>query len=139
GYLAAVVMHEMAHGLGPSFARKNGKQVAINESIGPAYAALEEATADVAGMFGLEWLMKHNAIPASRREEYYASYLAGIFRSVRFGAAEAHSKAELMQFNYLVEQGALRFANGRYSIDYAKAPAALAALAKELLEIEAAG
>ena len=139
GYLAAVVMHEMAHGLGPSFAHRDGKQVPINEAIGPAYAALEEAKADVAGMFGLEWLMRHNAIPATRRDEYYASYLAGIFRSVRFGDAEPHSKAELMEFNYLVEQGAVGYASGRYTIDFGKAPAALASLTKELLETEAAG
>ncbi|MBS1854558.1 MAG: Zn-dependent hydrolase [Acidobacteria bacterium] len=139
GYLAAVVMHEIAHGLGPAFAHRAGKQVAINEAIGPAYAALEEAKADVTGMFGLEWLMRKGAIAANRREEYYASYVAGIFRSVRFGAAEAHSKAELMEFNYLVESGAVRLANGRYSVNYAKAPAALAALTRELLTIEAAG
>jgi hypothetical protein len=139
GYMAAVVMHEIAHGLGPAFAHREGKQLSINEALGPVYSALEEAKADVTGMFGLEWLMQHNAIPASRREEYYASYAAGIFRSVRFGAAEAHSKAELMEFNYLVEQGALRLVKRRYTLDYAKAPAALAALAKELLETEAAG
>jgi hypothetical protein len=139
GYLAAVVMHEMAHGLGPNFARRGGKETPINEAIGPAYSALEEAKADVAGMFGLDWLMKQGAVPASRREEYYASYVAGIFRSVRFGAGEAHSRAELMEFNFLVERGAIRFANGRYTIDYAKMPGALAALAKELLEIEATG
>ena len=139
GYLAAVVMHEMAHGLGPAFARAGGKQTPINEAIGPAYAALEEAKADVAGMFGLEWLMRHKAVAEARREEYYVSYLAGIFRSVRFGAAEPHSKAELMEFNYLAEQGAVRLEKGRYAIDFGKAPAALAALARELLEIEAAG
>jgi hypothetical protein len=139
GYMAAVVMHEIAHGLGPSFAHRGGKEVSINEAIGPVYAALEEAKADVTGMFGLEWLMQHGAVAASRREEYYASYVAGIFRSVRFGAAEAHSKAELMEFNHLMEQGAIRAANGRYAINYSRAPAALAALAKELLEIEAAG
>jgi hypothetical protein len=134
-----VVMHEIAHGLGPSFAHRGGKELPINEALGPVYAALEEAKADVTGMFGLEWLMQHGAVAPSRREEYYASYVAGIFRSVRFGAAEAHSKAELMEFNYLVEQGAIRAANGRYAINYAKAPVALKALAKELLEIEAAG
>jgi hypothetical protein len=139
GYMAAVVMHEIAHGLGPSFAHRGGKELPINEALGPVYAGLEEAKADVVGMFGLEWLMQHGAISPSRREEYYASYIAGIFRSVRFGAAEAHSKAELMEFNYLVEQGAIRAANGRYALNYAKAPAALASLAKELLEIEAAG
>src|SRR5262249_1474411 len=68
GYLAAVVMHEIAHGLGPSFARREGKQVSINEALGPVYAALEEAKADVAGMFGLDWLMRHGALAADRRQ-----------------------------------------------------------------------
>src|SRR5215467_4755493 len=141
GYLAAVVMHEIAHGLGPAFARVGGKQVSINEALGPVYAALEEAKADVAGMFGLEWLMQHGAVAANRRQEYYASYVAGIFRSVRFGTGEAHGRAEMMEFNYLSEQGAITrdASTGRYAIDFTKMTQAVTSLAKELLEIEATG
>lgn len=140
GYLAAVMMHEISHGLGPAFARKNGQHVDIREAIGPVYSGLEEAKADVTGMFGLQWLVDHGALPKERLEEYYASYVAGIFRTVRFGTAEAHGRAEMMEFNFLNERGAItRDASGRYVIDYAKIPAALAALAKELLEIEATG
>jgi hypothetical protein len=66
--------------------------------------------------------------------------VAGIFRTVRFGTAEAHGRAEMMEFNVLSERGAIaRDASGRYVIDYAKMPDAIAALAKELLEIEATG
>jgi hypothetical protein len=76
----------------------------------------------------------------SRAYDYYASYVAGIFRTVRFGVAEAHGRAEMMEFNYLAEQHAInREASGRYSIDFARMPAAIAKLAKELLEIEATG
>jgi hypothetical protein len=100
---------------------------------------LEEAKADVTGMFGLQWLMDHGALPKSRAQEYYASYLAGIFRTVRYGIAEAHGRAEMMEFNYLSEQGAIHKENGRYSVDYGRIAAALAGLTKELLEIEAAG
>jgi len=140
GYLAAVMMHEICHGLGPAFARKGGQHVDIREAIGPTYSGLEEAKADVTGMFGLKWLVDHGALPKERLEEYYASYVAGIFRTVRFGTAEAHGRAEMMEFNYLAEQGAItRAASGRYVIDYAKMPDTLAALAKELLEIEATG
>jgi hypothetical protein len=139
GYLACTVMHEISHGLGPAYARKNGKQVDINEVIGPAYAALEEAKADVTGMFGLAWLVDHNALPRKRIEEYYASYVAGIFRTIRFGTGEAHGRAEMMEFNYLVENQALSHAAGRYTIDYARLPAVLAQLNKELLIIEASG
>jgi len=140
GYLAAVMMHEISHGLGPAFARKGGQHIDIREAIGPAYSGLEEAKADVTGMFGLKWLVDRGALPKERLEEYYASYVAGIFRTVRFGTAEAHGRAEMMEFNYLAEKGAIvREASGRYGIDYAKMPDALAALAKELLDIEATG
>jgi hypothetical protein len=140
GYLAGTMMHEIAHGLGPAFARRDGKQVDIREAIGPLYSPLEEAKADVVGMFGLHWLVDHGALPKQRLPEYYASELAGIFRTVRFGVAEAHGRAEMMEFNYLSEQKAIqRDSSGRYVMDYARMPAAIAALAKELLEIEATG
>ncbi len=140
GYLAAVMMHEICHGLGPAFAHQNGKQVDIRAAIGPVYSGLEEAKADVTGMFGLKWLVDHGALPKERLEEFYASYVAGIFRTVRFGTAEAHGRAEMMEFNYLNERGAVtRDASGVYVIDYSKMPDAMASLAKELLEIEATG
>jgi hypothetical protein len=140
GYLTIVMMHEICHGLGPAFARVDGKQVDIRQAIGPTFSGLEEAKADVTGMLGMKWLVDHGALPKERLEEYYASYVAGIFRTVRFGTAEAHGRAEMMEFNFLAERGAIvRDADGRYGIDYAKMPDAIAALAKELLEIEATG
>jgi hypothetical protein len=141
GYLAVVVMHEMSHGLGPAYSRVNGKQADIRESIGPIYSGLEEAKADIVGLYGLDWLMNKGVLPKSRARDYYASHVAGIFRTVRFGVAEAHAKAEMMEFNYFVEQGAITrdARTGRYAIDFAKMPGAVASLAKELLEIEASG
>jgi len=139
GYLAAVMMHEICHGLGPAFARVDGKHVDIRAAIGPTYSGLEEAKADVTGMFALKWLVDHGALPKERLEEYYASYVAGIFRTVRFGTAEAHGRAEMMEFNFLSERGAIVADNGTYAIDYTKIGDAIAAVAKELLEIEATG
>jgi hypothetical protein len=140
GILTAVILHEISHGLGPAFARAGGKPVDIRESIGPSYSGLEEAKADVVGMFGLKWLVDHGALPKNRLEEYYASYVASIFRTVRFGTGEAHGRAEMMEFNYLRERNAItRDASGRYAVDFSKMPDAIASLAKELLEIEATG
>jgi hypothetical protein len=139
GYLSATLMHEISHELGPDFARRNGKQVDIREAIGPAYSGLEEAKADVVGMFGLKWLVDHGAMPRARLEEYYASYVAGIFRTLRFGTGEAHGRAEMMEFSYLTEQHALAYSAGHYAIDLARIPVVLTALARELLEIEATG
>jgi hypothetical protein len=140
GILTAVILHEICHGLGPAFARSGGKQVDIRESIGAAYSGLEEAKAGIVGMFGLKWLIDHGALPKARLEEYYASYVASIFRTVRFGTGEAHGRAEMMEFNYLTERKAItRDAAGRYVVDFGKMPDAIASLAKELLEIEATG
>jgi hypothetical protein len=141
GYLAAVILHEISHGLGPAYARVGGKEVDIREAIGPIYSGLEEAKADVVGMVGLKWLVDRGALPRDRLEEYYASYVGGVFRTVRYGTAEAHGMAEMMEFNYLSEQQAIvrDAATGRYAVEYARMPGALARLAKELLEIEATG
>jgi hypothetical protein len=72
---------------------------------------------------------------------YYASEVAGIFRTVRFGVAEAHGRAEIMEFNFFSERGAISrdAASGRYAIDFGRMPEAVAALARELLEVEATG
>jgi hypothetical protein len=140
GYMLGTIMHEISHGLGPAFARTAAGKVSIRESIGPVYSGLEEAKADVTGMFGLKWLLDHGVLPKEKLEEFYASYVGGIFRTVRFGVAEAHGQAEMMEFNYLSSRGAIRReASWRYTIDYDKMPDALAGLAKELLEIEATG
>jgi hypothetical protein len=139
GYLASTVMHEICHGLGPAFAHRDGRQIDIREAIGKSYSGLEEAKADVVGMFALKWLVDRGVLPNDRLEEYYASYLAGIFRTVRFGTGEAHGRAEMMEFNVLFEQSAIVESGGRYRVDYARMPAAIERLAKELLEQEATG
>ncbi len=141
GYMAGTVLHEISHGLGPAFARQGGQQVDIREAIGPVYSPLEEAKADAVGMFGLKWLVDHGALPKDRLEEYYASYVGGILRTVRYGTAEAHGQAEMMEFNYLSEQKAVVRdpATGLYGVDYARVPDAIARLAKTLLEVEATG
>src|SRR5579884_2078248 len=141
GYLAVVLMHEICHGLGPAYARTSKGQADIRESIGPTYAGLEEAKADIVGLFALNWLMEKGMAPKEKSQEFYASHVAGIFRTVRFGVAEAHGRAEMMEFNYFAEQGAITHdpATGRYAIDFTKMTQAVASLAKELLEIEATG
>ena len=142
GYLAVVMMHEISHGLGPAYAHTAANsKMDIREAIGPAFSGLEEAKADVVGMFALRWLVDHHVLPAERLQEYYSSYIAGIFRTVRFGAEEAHGRAEMMEFNFLADSGAVRLNGdaGRYEIDYEILPKAIHILARELLEMEATG
>jgi hypothetical protein len=140
GYMASTVMHEICHGLGPAYSRTSEGKKDIREALADVFPGLEEAKADVVGMFGLKFLMDKGVLPKDREQEYYATYVAGIFRTVRFGVGEAHGRAEMMELNYLSEQKAVtRDTSGRYVIDYAKMPTTIAALAKELLEQEATG
>ena len=141
GYLAITLMHEISHRLGPAFARVGGDKQDMRAAIGPAYSGLEEAKADIVGLLGLKWLVDHGAVSPQKLNGYYICHLAGIFRTVRFGIAEAHSRAEMMEFNYLAARGVLARepASGRYRIELDRMPGAVADLAGELLQREASG
>jgi hypothetical protein len=141
GYLAAVVMHEISHGLGPAFTRVGGGKHDIRSAIGPVYSGLEEAKADIVGLFAFKWLFDHGDLAPEKLNGYYISFVAGIFRTVRFGVAEAHGRAEMMEFNYLAARGVLvrDRVGGRYGIELDRMPGAVADLAKELLQQEASG
>jgi hypothetical protein len=141
GLMDFVILHEVSHGLGPSFAHTAAGKVGIGEAIGPQYSSLEESKADVTSMHDVKWLVDHGVIPKSKLDGIYASYLAETFRTIRFGIAEAHGQGSMMQLSYLTEQGAIRRdpATGRYEVDFAKFPAAIESLDKELLEQEATG
>jgi hypothetical protein len=124
-------MHEISHGLGP---------LVSNEALGPILSSLEEAKADVVGMFGLQWLLDKGILDKNRSREFYASYLAGLMRSVRFGTGESHSRAQTMELNYLSERGAIqRTPDGLYAVRHDTIPQAMRDLARELLEQEALG
>ncbi len=139
-YLLFTIMHEMAHGLGPAYARTSTGKVPIREAIGPVLQRPGGGQSRCSRHVRPEVAGGPRRLPKEKLEEYYASYVAGIFRTVRFGTGEAHGQAEMMEFNYLSERGAIkRQSSGMYAIDYAAMPGALADLAKELLEIEATG
>jgi hypothetical protein len=141
GYLLGTVTHEISHGLGPAFAQNAaGGKVDIREAVGASYSGLEEAKADVVGMFALKWLTDRGALTKNQLVAAYASYVADMFRTVRFGIAEAHGQAEMMEFNYLSEHKAIRrTASGKYEVDDEAMPQRISALAKELLEMEGTG
>jgi hypothetical protein len=139
--LQFVILHEISHGLGPSYARTSKGKTDVREAIGAQYSALEEAKADIVGQLCFAWLVNRGAVPKSQQNGVYASFLGETFRTIRFGIAEAHGAGAMMEFSYLSEQGAIRrnSSSGLYEVDFAKMPAAMASLAKELLEQEATG
>src|SRR5262249_33390569 len=103
GYMSDTLLHEIAHELGPNFSRVNGRQVEIGEAIGPLHSALEEAKADIVGLFSANLLVSRGVLRKEQIPEFYASHVADFFRTARLSAAEAHGLAGIMEFNYLAE------------------------------------
>jgi hypothetical protein len=141
GYTVDTLLHEIAHGLGPAYARTNGKTTDIREAIGPQFSGLEEAKADVVGLLGAEQLAARGVIGRAQLESCYASHVADLLRMLRFGTAEAHAVSEIMQFSYFADRKVIVWDAGarRFAVDLGRMPEAVRALSKELLEIEATG
>ena len=131
-FFANVMFHETAHGMGI----KNtitGKGT-VREALGNQYNALEEAKADVLGLYLVTKLSEMGVYTNTTMEDNYTTFMAGIFRSVRFGAASAHGKANMLTFNYFQNEGAfVRNEEGRYAIDFEKMKVAVEKLAGDIL------
>lgn len=140
-FFTFILLHELAHGLGPQTARANGRVVPLREALRDLYSPVEEAKADTVALHAAQVLLDRNVLAAGLARTLYPTTLAGFFRSVRFGVAEAHGRGVALQFNYLSDAGAIGYdaATGRFAIDAARARDAVRDLAAELLAIEAEG
>ncbi len=138
-FFSTVMFHEVAHGLGiKEVVRKPG--LLVREALKEHASALEEGKADILGLYMIRQLHEKGELESSM-EAYYATFMAGIFRSVRFGAASAHGKANMMRFNYFMEHGA--FAkdpeSGKYRVDFSKMEEAMKGLSERILTIQGNG
>ncbi len=139
-YLAEVLHHELSHGLGPGKITVDGRDTEVRLELKELYSTLEEAKADVMGVFNLLALIDRGEIPASVRASLEPTYVAGLFRSARFGVHEAHGRGVVSQFNYLLEKGALAVDDeGRFRPVSERFPAAIRELLGELLLLQARG
>ncbi len=141
GFFNHTLMHEMSHGIGPGNIVKDGNKTEVKIELKETYSTIEECKADVLGMYNNLFMIEKGIYPKEFEKEIWPSFLAGIFRSIRFGINEAHGGGNALIFNYLFEKGAYKFdkKNDRLSIDYSKINDALTSLATELLMIEAKG
>ena len=137
-FFSNVCYHEVAHGLGIKKTVTTGKP--CREALGAQYSAWEEAKADICGLFLTEQLINRGEITDITVEDAYVTFVAGIFRSVRFGATEAHGIANMMCFNYFQDKGAFtRNDKGKYVVDMAKAHEAMEGWAALILQMEGDG
>ena len=140
-FFTHILAHELMHGLGPHSIVLKGKQTTVRQAMQELSSALEEAKADVSGLFALQYMIDHKLIDSSMQKQMYVTYLAGIFRSVRFGINEAHGQGMAMQFNYLLDEGGIVYneASGVFSADVEKCKAVVRKLTGEIMTLQAQG
>jgi hypothetical protein len=136
-----ILAHELSHGIGPHQIKVGGRDTSPRQELKELYSALEEAKADVTGLFMMQYFFDHGMAHAAAAErQLYTTFLASAFRSLRFGLTEAHGKGMALQFNYLADKGAfVANADGTFAVDMAKVKGAVRDLCHDLLTIEAQG
>ena len=136
-FFSNVMFHEVAHGLGIKNT-VNGKG-SVRDALKEANSALEEGKADILGLYMVNQLLKKGEL-SGKQEDYFVTFLAGILRSVRFGASSAHGQANMIAFNYFAENGAFeKTANGRYKVNVAKMEKAMNGLSELILMLQGNG
>ena len=139
-FFTHILMHEMVHGLGPHGLERPTGHTTVREQLGPAYPAIEEAKADVVGLFALHRLVDRGVLPKELERTMYATFLASSFRSIRFGVNEAHGRGVALQLNWFLDQGGVVVGkDGRFSVVDGKIRAAVESLSRELLSLQARG
>lgn len=136
-FFANVMFHEVAHGLGIK-STINGKGY-VRKALQEQYSWLEEAKADILGLYMVSSLLKKGELEGDIKD-YYTTFMAGILRSVRFGAGEAHGKANMLCFNFFNSKGAFeRNSSGTYKVNYEKFATAMNDLSREILTLQGNG
>ncbi|HYA24664.1 MAG TPA: hypothetical protein VEF05_10925 [Terriglobales bacterium] len=148
-FFTHTVAHELMHGLGPHQIKVDGRPTTPREELKELYGAIEEAKADVTGLWALQYMMDHSKemglqklLPSDEaaQRQLYTTYLASSFRELRFGLNDAHGKGMAIQFNTLMDKGAfVQHPNGTFSVDMSKIKTAVAELDHDLLTTEAQG
>ncbi|MCO6474803.1 MAG: peptidase [Melioribacteraceae bacterium] len=141
GFFNHTLMHEMSHGIGPGFIKVDGRDTEVKKELKETYSKLEECKADILGMFNNIYMIEKGVFPREFEKEIWATFLAGVFRSVRFGINEAHGGGTAIIYNYLLENGGYEFdeTSQTVSVNYEKIYPALKNLANKILIIQATG
>ena len=139
-YFNEVLHHELSHGLGPGTITVDGRATEVRKELKELFDGIEEAKADVMGVYNILALIEQGEMPAELRRSLEPTYVAGLFRSARFGADEAHGQGVVSQFNYLMEKGALTVdGKGRFRAVPEKFPSAIRDLLHDILMLQATG
>ena len=137
-FFTHILMHELMHGLGPHVV--HGTNTPVREALKDTYSALEEAKADISGLWALAQLAEKGTISADIARAMYTTFVASSFRSIRFGLTSAHGRGQILQLNYLLDQGAVIVnADGTFSVVDSKIRQAVANLTRDIMTMQAVG
>ena len=139
-FFTHILMHELMHGLGPHDIRIGGRATTVREELKDAYSTLEEAKADISGLWALQYLVDKGTLPRSLERSMYTTFLASAFRTIRFGLSSSHARGIAIQLNTLLDKGAFKVnADGTFAVDHARVKTAVAELSGELITIQGEG
>ncbi len=139
-FFTHILMHELMHGLGPHNIVVAGRNTTVRQELKETYSAIEEAKADISGLWALQHLVDKGVLPKTFEETMYTTFLASMFRSVRFGINEAHGKGVAVQLNYFLDKGAVVVnEDGTFSVKADQIKAAVAGLTRDILTLQAEG
>jgi hypothetical protein len=139
-FFTHILMHELMHGLGPHNLESGGRATTVRQELKEAYSAIEEAKADVSGLWALQYLVDNGKLPKALQETMYTTFLASSFRTLRFGVNAAHGRGMAIQINTLLDAGAVKVAaDGTFSVDPARIRGAVEALTRDLMTLQAEG
>jgi hypothetical protein len=139
-FFTHILMHELLHGLGPHEITVAGRETTVRAELGDTYSALEEAKADVAGLFALQKLLDEGKLDRAMQRTLYPTFLASAFRSIRFGVGEAHGRGMALQLSWFLDEGAIApRPDGTFAIDGARMREAVVSLTREIMMIQGKG
>ena len=139
-FFTHILMHELMHGLGPHDISVGGRTTTVRQELKDTYSAIEEAKADISGLFALQFLIDKGQLDKGLEQTIYTTFLASAFRSLRFGIAEAHGRGQAIQLNYLLDHGGFTVSgDGTFAVDTAKIRDAVTSLTREIMTLEAEG
>jgi hypothetical protein len=139
-FFTHTVMHELMHGLGPHQISVAGRATTVRQELKDTYSAIEEAKADISGLFALQYLVDKGVLSNALESQMYDTFLASAFRSIRFGINEAHGRGIALQLNYLLDDGSFQARpDGTFAVDRAKIKQGVTALTHDLMTLEAQG
>jgi hypothetical protein len=139
-FFTHILCHELMHGLGPHNITVGGRATNVRQEFKGDYSTIEEAKADISGLWALQFLVDREKLDKSFNDTIYTTYLASMFRSIRFGITEAHGRGVAIQLNYFLDNGGVTVAqDGTFAVNAERIRKNVTDLTRDIMTMQAMG